>query len=258
MALVAMPVGLLVGLSIGGLGGGGSVLAVPLLVYLLGQDVPTATTTSLVIVSAAALAGGLRHARAGCVCWRHAAWLAGAAVPGIVAGTAAGEALGARALLGAFGVVMVAPAVILWRRRRAAPPVGGERGSCPPVRLRCDIGAGLLVGFLTGMFGVGGGFLVVPALALCLAFSLRAAVGTSLAIVAATSVAGLVAHLVAGRTLDPGPTALLLAGCIAGAVAGARLTGRLPQRTVAAAFAGLVALVASWLVVSAALLGGPA
>lgn len=256
MLVSALGVGALVGLSIGGLGGGGSVLAVPLLVYLLGQDVPTATTTSLVVVSVAAVVGGLRHARNGSVCWRHAGLLVGSAIPGVIAGTAAGNAVGARALLGAFAVLMVAPAVVLWRRSRS--PMPAASGACPPLRLRCDIGAGVTVGFLTGMFGVGGGFLVVPALALCLAFSMRAAVGTSLAIVSSTSLLGLTAHLVSGRVLDAGPTVVLLVGCVTGALVGAQLAGRLPQRAVATAFTGLVGIVAAWLLVSTTLLGGPA
>ena len=254
--MLALPVGVLVGLAIGGLGGGGSVLAVPLLVYLLGQDVQAATTTSLLVVTVAALTGSASHARSGCVCWRHVGLLVAAAVPGVVAGTAVGEAIGARALLAAFAVVMVIPALLLWRRGRE--PAGTGQGTCPPLRARCDVGAGLVVGFLTGLFGVGGGFLIVPALALCLAFTMRAAVGTSLAIVAATSVIGLVAHLAAGRHVDWTLTAVLVAGCVLGALAGARLAQRVPPRTLTAAFTGLVVLVSGWLLVSTAVLGGPA
>ena len=248
--MLALPLGALVGLSIGGLGGGGSVLAVPLLIALLGQDVQTATTTSLLVVTVAALTGGARHASRGCVCWRHAAVLVTAAVPGIVAGTAVGEAVGARALLAAFAVVMVVPAVLMWRSRSA--PAGVSNGACPPLRLRCDLGAGLLVGFLTGMFGVGGGFLIVPALALCLAFGMRAAVGTSLAIVAATSLLGLAAHLAAGREVDWGVPALVAAGCVVGALAGARLAQRVSQRTLATAFTAVVVVVAGWLFATSA------
>ena len=90
--VAAIPLGLCIGLAVGMLGGGGSVLAVPVLVYVLGQSVSEATTASLVIVSAGAIAGGLGHAREGRVCWRHAGSFTAAAVPGVVAGTVVGNA----------------------------------------------------------------------------------------------------------------------------------------------------------------------
>ena len=90
MAAAAIPFGLGIGLSLGMLGGGGSVLAVPVLVYILGQTVHQATTASLVVVTAGAVIGSLSHARDGRVCWRHAAGFIAAALPGVIAGTALG------------------------------------------------------------------------------------------------------------------------------------------------------------------------
>jgi hypothetical protein len=298
VAPAAIPFGLAIGLALGMLGGGGSVLAVPVLVYVLGQDVETATTTSLVVVTAAALAGGAGHVPAGHVCWRHAAAFAVAAVPAIVAGTALGEAVGGAALLAGFAVVMLVAAAATWDRaargdaagrhraaggdaagRHRAAGVGAasgparaacgaagaaagsgrpaRRGGCPPLRPGRDAGAGACVGLLAGVFGVGGGFVVVPALVLGLAFPMRHAIGTSLAVVAAVSVLGVAVHLAAGRTLDPGLTAAFGAACVVGALAGARLSGRVPQQALCRAFAGLVVLVAGWLLVSAVLLSGP-
>lgn len=260
--LLAVPLGLAIGLAVGTLGGGGSVLAVPVLVYALDQTVPEATTASLLVVGAGAVAGGLSHARAGRVCWRHAGSFTAAAVPGIALGTLLAEAVGETLLLAGFALVMLAAAQATWRRaeeERDEDEEGGwERaGACPPLRLPRDLFAGAAVGLVTGLFGVGGGFLIVPTLALALAFTMRTAVGTSLVIITATSVLGLTAHLIAGRGLDGGLATVLSAACVAGAVAGAALAGRLPQRVLGRAFAVLVVGVASYLFVSVAFLGGP-
>ena len=109
----------------------------------------------------------------------------------------------------------------------------------------------------TGFFGVGGGFFIVPTLAIALAFTMRTAVGTSLAIITATSLIGLAVHLLAGRSLDIGVTTAMTAACVAGALAGAGLATRVPQRTLGRAFTLLVCGVAAYLLVSAAFLGGP-
>jgi uncharacterized protein len=259
--VLALPFGLAIGLAVGLLGGGGSVLAVPVLVYVLDQSVEEATTASLLVVAAGAAFGALSHARAGRVCWRHAVSFTAAALPGIVAGTLAGSEVDPALLLAGFALVMLAAAHTTWRR------AGGDSseadgdwergGACPPLRLPRDLIAGAAIGFLTGFFGVGGGFLVVPTLAVALAFTMRTAVGTSLAIITATSLLGLAAHLVAGRSLDTGLTAAMAAACVAGAVAGAWLTGRIPQRALARSFAVLVVCIAAYLLVSAAFLGGP-
>ena len=198
--LLAIPFGLAIGLAVGTLGGG-SVLAVPILVYVLDQTVPEATTASLVMVAAGAVAGGLSHARAGRVCWRHAAWFTAAAVPGIALGTVAAEAVSGPLLLAGFALVMLAAAQATWRKAQDSDPEPDgpwERShSCPPLRLPRDLVAGAAVGFVTGFFGVGAGFLIVPTLAIALAFSMRTAVGTSLIIITVTSLLGLV------RTCSP-------------------------------------------------------
>lgn len=259
--LLAIPFGLAIGLAIGMLGGGGSVLAVPVLVYALDQTVAGATTTSLFVVAAGALAGGLGHARAGRVCWKHAASFSAAAVPGIVAGTIVGDALGGKLLLAIFALVMVGAAHATWSRADdAGDGPGGEwerGGACPPLRLPRDLAAGVAVGFVTGLVGVGGGFLIVPTLAIALAFTMRTAVGTSLAIITVTSALGVAVHLLAGRELDGGLTAVMALTSAAGAVAGAAVAGRVPQRMLSRGFAVLVVLVAAYLLVSVVLLDGP-
>lgn len=257
--LLAVPFGLAIGLAVGMLGGGGSVLAVPVLVYVLGEDVETATTVSLVVVAVAAAAGGYGHAREGRVCWRHAAVFTAVALPGVIVGTALGNVVGGALLIAGFAAVMFAAAAAIWRKGAAEEPRDDETVDrpCPALRLGRDAGAGLIVGLLTGLFGVGGGFVIVPTLAAALAFSMRSAIGTSLAIITTTSVLGVIVHLGAGRSLDTGLTIVMAAACVAGSLLGARLGGRVPQRTLGRAFAGLVVVVAGSLILNAALLGGP-
>jgi uncharacterized protein len=255
MVVTAIPLGIAIGLSLGLVGGGGSVLAVPALVYLLGESAHSATTTSLVVVAAAALAGGIVHTHVGRVCWRHAIALAVPATGAILAGTAANAAVGGNLLLGLFAPIMLVAALVTWRRAAAADGARAT-GACPPLRPGRDALAGAALGLLTGFFGVGGGFVVVPMLALALGFPLRSAIGTSLVIVCAVSLIALVAHLAAGNTLDPGITSALTASCVAGAVAGARLAPRFSRETLARGFAGVVAAVALYLIVSTTVLGG--
>jgi uncharacterized membrane protein YfcA len=259
VALAAIPFGLAIGVAVGMLGGGGSVLAVPVLVYVLGEPVHEATTASLVVVTAAAVAGGLGHARGGRVCWRHAAAFTAAALPGVAAGTAVGNRVSGSALIAAFAILMLIAAVATWNKARSQGTSSDPRtgAACPPLRLARDLVAGQHVGARTGFFAVGGGFLVVPALAVFLALSMRLAVGTSLAIITSTSVIGLTAHLLSGRGLDVGVTAAMTAAAVGGALAGATLARRVPQRRLSQGFAGMVAAVATYLLLSAAFLSGP-
>jgi uncharacterized membrane protein YfcA len=255
--LLAVGFGLAIGLAVGMLGGGGSVLAVPVLVYVLGQTVDEATAASLLVVAAGAIAGGLGHARAGRVCWRHAGSFTAATLPGIVAGTALGAAVGGSALLGGFALIMLAAAAATWRKADADADDPAEGDTCPPLRLPRDLAAGAGIGLLTGFFGVGGGFLIVPTLAIGLAFTMRTAVGTSLAIITATSLLGFVTHIAAGRGLDAGLTATMAAACIVGALLGVAAATHVPQRILARSFAVMVVAVAVYLLASVLLLGGP-
>jgi uncharacterized protein len=256
--LLAIPFGLIIGLAVGMLGGGGSVLAVPVLVYILERDVETATTISLVVVTAAAVAGGYQHALDRRVCWRHAGVFTAAALPGIIAGTALASVTSGTALIAGFALVMLAAAFATWRKAVSDDGTASDRGhTCPELRLERDLAAGLIVGFLTGFFGVGGGFIIVPTLAVALSFSMRSAIGTSLAIITTTSLLGVAVHLGAGRSLDIDLTIAMGAACIVGALFGARLSARVPQQTLGRGFAALVVAVAAYLLVSAIFLGGP-
>jgi uncharacterized membrane protein YfcA len=247
--VLAAPVfGLAIGLMIGTVGGGGAVLAVPVLVYVVGLGVHEATTASLAIVGAGALVGSVGQARRGSVCWTVATWFAAAAAIGSLAGTLANRALGGPALLLAFSGVMLLAAVATWRR--AGRPAAAETG-CPGVAGRVVFPAGLLVGALTGLVGVGGGFVVVPALAIGLSVGVREAMGTSTVIVAVVSICGLAAHLAAGTGLNLGVATAMGVTTIAGAALAPRLSRPLSTRTLAHAFSLIVMAVAVGVAASA-------
>ena len=163
----------------------------PVLVYVLGQNVHQATTASLVVVTAGAVIGGLAHARHGRVCWRQAIAFIAAALPGVIAGTALGQAAQRpRTDRGVRGhhARRRSRDVAQGQARRRLPSDRALTNRCPALQLARVLTAGLLVGAMTGFFGVGGGFLIVPTLTVALAFSMRMAVGTSLVIITAPSV----------------------------------------------------------------------
>ncbi len=179
----------------------------------------------------------------------------GPAAAGSLLGTVASTAVSGKALILAFVPVMLIAAMATWQR------AGGERsrddGPCPRPPTANVVSAGFAVGALTGFFGVGGGFMVVPALALWFGLGFRRAVATSLVIITLTGVAALASHLVAGAAPDVALTAALAGSTALGALAGTRIGRRVPQRSLGRAFAVVVALVAVGLLVDALLLGGP-
>jgi uncharacterized membrane protein YfcA len=218
-ALLASPLGFLIGLSLGALGGGGSILAVPALVYAAGQDPKAATTTSLVLVTITALIGIIPHWRAGHVRLAAGAVFGLAGIGGSLIGSAWNEAVDADVLLFAFSMLMLVAAYAMWRRlkKQAAAPAVRSAGAAAatPERLDTEAGAGTsirldmatavkvviagsFIGLLTGFFGVGGGFVIVPALVLALGFSMPDAVGTSLIVIAVNSMVALATRLPSG------------------------------------------------------------
>ena len=253
--VVAIPLGLVLGLALGAVGGGGAVLAVPLLVYVVGEDVHAATMTSLAVVTAAAFAAGAVQAGRARVCWPQVGLFAPAAVAGAVLGTLGNQAVRGTAVLLAFVPVLFAAAAMMWRRAGGGSEATEE--ACPALEPPRTLMAGAVVGALTGFFGVGGGFLVVPMLALGMRFPLRRAIGTSLVIVALVSLAALAAHIWQSAELDAGVTLGMASGCVAGALIGTRLGERLPQRTLAHAFALLVSIAGLYVLLATVLSGGP-
>lgn len=239
--IAALGFGLLVGLAVGMVGGGGAVLAVPALVYAVGLGVHEATTVSLAVVSLGAATGAVGQARRGAVCWASAGWFAGAAALGSVLGTLANRALGGEVLLLLFSLVMLLAARATWTR--AGSP-RSEAGGCPHARAAVLVPVGLGVGALTGLVGVGGGFVVVPTLAIGLSFGMREAIATSIVIVAVVSLCGLIAHLAAGGGLDIPVTLAMGAAAMGGAYAGPSLADRVSTEALGRGFALLVVLVA--------------
>lgn len=233
--------GLAIGLTMGMVGGGGAVLAVPVLVYGVGLGVQEATTASLAVVGAAASTGAVGQARRGLVCWSSAAWFAGAAAFGGLLGALGNRALGGAVLLLTFSLVMLVAAGWTWER--ASSPAGGGHG-CPQATPRVLAPLGFLVGGLTGLVGVGGGFVIVPALVAGIGFGLREAMGTSMAIVAAVSFIALTAHLATGSSLDLPIVAAMGGAAVLGAALGPRLADHVSTPLLGRSFAVLVVLIA--------------
>jgi uncharacterized membrane protein YfcA len=234
--LLALALSSLIGVSLGLLGGGGSILALPVLVYVAGLDVHAAIGASLAIVGATALVGGLVHARHGRADVRAAALFGAAGMLGAPLGAQATPLVPGRVLLLLFAALMLAVASFMLRGRAPARP--GRPG---PHRAAIPL-AGFGVGLLTGFLGVGGGFLIVPALLLLADIPIHRAVGSSLLVIAANSAAGVVGHLRLGR-MPLGLTAALTAAAILGALVGVRLGAGLDPARLRRFFAVFVLLV---------------
>jgi uncharacterized membrane protein YfcA len=238
--LLALALGALIGVSLGLLGGGGSILAVPVLVYVARVEVHAAIGMSLAVVGATALVGGLVHARAGRVDLRAAALFGGAGMLGAPLGAQATHAVAPRVLLLFFAALMLTVGVLMVR---GAGP--GPRGPVRPHPVAVPA-VGFGVGLLTGFLGVGGGFLIVPALALLAGLPIHRAIGTSLLVIAANSAAGLAGHL--GRGAMPlALTAAFTAVAALGALAGVGMASSLDPLRLRRAFAVFVILVGLFL-----------
>ncbi len=226
-SIMAWPGAIAIGVSLGLLGSGGSILTVPVLVYLVGQDEKVAIAGSLFIVGSIALAGSLQFVRAGLINWRSVAIFG---LPGMV-GTYAGAAIAAYVSglmqLALFAVVMLLASYLMLR------PIKLADAEHAPRALWKIAGDGLVVGIITGLVGVGGGFLIVPALVLLGGLSMHQAVATSLVVIALKSFSGFYKYLdVLGDQdlrLDWPVLALVTVLGIAGSIAGSRLARRVHQ-----------------------------
>ena len=225
-----------IGLVLGLLGSGGSILTVPVLVYLAGQPDKVAIAESLAIVGAIASVGAASYARQRLVDWRA---VVGFGVPGIVGtylgAVAAAHVPGAVQLV-LFGVVMLAAAGAMLRGRAG---LEGEARGKKPAWMVALLGAS--VGVMTGLVGVGGGFLIVPALVLLVGLDMRLAVGTSLSIIVLNSATGFVTYLdvlaAAGGAVDWRLVGAFAAVGVVGSLVGSRLSGRVPQAGLRRGFA---------------------
>lgn len=250
--IAAIGFGALIGILLGLLGGGGSILAVPALVYGAGLPLAAAVPTSLLVVGVSSVTALLPRLRAGLVRWRIAGIVGGTGAAAAFAGAAVNRLLDPRLVLAGFAGLMV---VAGWRMLRGTGDTGGDcalpgggvnwRGCLPK-----SIAAGLGVGFLTGLFGVGGGFLIIPALVLLLGLTMPAAVATSLVIIVVNSAAGFAAHA-GDATVDPRIAAGFTLAAVTGSLAAGRIAGRLPTRRLQRAFAWLVFTIAAFVAVAA-------
>jgi uncharacterized membrane protein YfcA len=282
VVLIAVAAGALIGLSLGALGGGGSILAVPVLVYPLGQSPAQATTGSLVVVGITSLTGAVTAARAGNVLLARGVAFGVVALGGAIAGAKASAHVPEPLLLACFSVLMLVVGGLMAARQvrgrrvtsavgardgaRVGAEVGAQVGSVPHGLLRSQLDAPIItfspsfacqcpralkvvvtatvVGLLTGFLGVGGGFLVVPALVLALAMPMRYAAGTSLVVITLTSAVALTVRAGSGIHPDWAVVLLLTAASAVGGFAGARLTARTDTRRLSAAFTILMLAVA--------------
>ncbi len=223
--LLSIGSGSLVGFSLGLLGGGGSILAVPLLVYVVGVRSPhVAIGTSALAVAVNAFANLIPHHRARNVKWPCAAVFAISGIAGAAGGAALGKAVDGKQLLFLFGLIMIAVAVAMLTPRAAA--AGNPDVKLTPAIAVRLAGAGLAVGSLSGFFGIGGGFLIVPAIMLGAGMAAINAVGSSLVSVGAFGLTTAISYAVAGM-VDWRIAALFIVGGVLGGLAGTRLAGHL-------------------------------
>lgn len=233
-----------IGVSLGMLGGGGSILAVPMLVYVAGVAARDAVAMSLAIVGTTSLMASVLHGRQGRLDYKGAATFGGAGLVGAFIGAQFTHLVSDTVLLLLFAALMLVVGTLMLVRQ----PREASGTSAPlPRNLPRVLLAGAGVGVVTGFLGVGGGFLIVPALVFFTALPMHVAVGTSLLVIAINSAAGFVGHLDQGDV----PLALTVAftvAAVAGTFVGARVAGHIPAQSMRRLFAGFVMLVALFMI----------
>lgn len=242
--IVVVLLAIVVGLSLGLLGGGGSILTVPLLTYVAGMDPKEAIAASLFVVGTTSVVSTFAHARKGNVQWRTGLIFGAASMAGAFLGGLAGGFIPGVVLMIAFALMMIATAGAMLRGRKKASGTG-EKKSLPLGKIILE---GLVVGLVTGLVGAGGGFLVVPALALLGGLAMPVAVGTSLLVISMKSFAGLAGYLTS-VSLDWPLVLSVTAAALVGALIGARLTSVVPEQALRKGF-GVFVLVMGVFVLS--------
>lgn len=242
-ALTIIAAGAVIGLLLGLTGGGGSILTVPLLVYIVGLDAKVAIATSLLVVGTASLAALAPHSRAGNVYWKTGLVFGAAGMAGAYSGGRLAQYLSDALLLLLFAGVMFASGFAMLRRR--CPPAAAAGGSSR--QWHKVVADGFVVGIVTGLVGAGGGFLVVPALALLGGLPMHAAIGTSLLVIAMKSFAGLAGYI-AHVPVDTTAAAVVGACAVSGTFLGSRLARVLSGAQLQRGFGLFVLVVASILV----------
>lgn len=266
MPALSLLFGAIVGLSLGLTGGGGAIFAVPLLVYGLGVPAREAVAVSLAAVGSTSLVGFLHRWKSGEVEIRTGLMFAGAGMLGAPFGAWLAGLLPETVLLLGFAGLMILVAVRLWQqasRPQSDPetcpnPEAQDGPTCQRdaagrliLTSRCAIlllALGITTGVLSGLFGVGGGFVIVPALVLFSGMSMHRAVGTSLMVIALVSVSGITAQLMAGRTIPLELTALFVLGGVVGLFAGQQIGRRLPAPALQKVFVVAILAVAAFVI----------
>lgn len=240
--MIALAGAVLIGLSLGLLGSGGSILTVPVLVYVAGQPEKVAIAGSLAVVGAIAMVGALPYVFRRRVNWRSVLWFGLPGMAGTWLGAWGSQFVSGGVQLCLFAVLMLSAA---WFMFRPSPSTATAEGARPTLRIAGD---GLAVGAFTGLVGVGGGFLIVPALVLLGGLDMAVAVGTSLVIIGMKSISGFIEHLHVLSTLDLvldwRLLGLFVALGVVGTLAGGYLGHRIPQQHLRRLFAGVLVVVA--------------
>jgi hypothetical protein len=237
---IAVALSVVIGISLGLLGGGGSILTLPILRYVLHMEAHNAIALSLLVVGTTSAAAVVSHARAGRVRWRTGLIFGLAGMVGAFGAGRVAHFFPAAVLLGLFGVMMIITAVAMLRGR--SPTV---EASAPPRELPVAkvLGEGLVVGAITGLVGAGGGFLVVPALVLLGGLPMDIAVGTSLLVITMKSFAGFAGYL-EHAVIDWGIAMYITAAAVVGSVLGGALASRISPDKLRKGFAWFVVAMA--------------
>lgn len=234
MWILAGALSLLIGVTLGLLGGGGSILTLPMLVYVVSVEPKSAIASSLFVVGVTSLVATLGHARAGRVRWHVGALFGVSGMAGAFVGGKLAAFIPAVFLLLGFAVMMLSTSYGMIRGKRDPNQEGSGH-----VSVAKALGLGVGVGFVAGLVGAGGGFLVVPALVLIGGLAMKEAVATSLMVITMQSAAGFAGH-VTHVTLDWPLLVVVTAAAVAGSLVGARLTKRFAPATLRKAFGWLV------------------
>lgn len=240
----AVVIGVGVGVVVGALGAGGGILAVPALTYLLGQTPHAAALGSLVIVLATALSALPQRLRAKTIRVKQGLIFGAISIIGSVVGGRLAVLVDGNALMLLFSAMLaVMAAVMIWKGLRERDLPDGEAPRGKPRSLVAITLAGLGTGFLTGFFGVGGGFIVVPVLTIVLAFGMREAAGTSLIVMSMAAIGGLLARVGNTPPIDWGVMVAFMLGSMSGAVMGGPLSSRAKPYQLTLIFGALLAVV---------------
>jgi uncharacterized membrane protein YfcA len=254
-ALLALASGGMVGMLLGATGAGGSLVAIPLFVYVVGVPVQSATAMSLVVVGFSALFGAWKESRYQKVRGTAALVFGGTGMIGAWVGAQGHQFIQGDMVLFLFGILMIGVSVATWKRSKKNVEAGENQGCSRELSIPClakALSMGLGIGVLTGFFGVGGGFLIVPALIIVMGFPMPIAIGTSLLIIAINAGSGILSHL-NHISLDRMLTLWVISGSIIGMVVGGYIGRELGSQRVTKAFSVIAGVIGVCVVIDKSL-----